>query len=96
MKNYWVYVLASQKNGTLYVGVTNDLSRRIYQHKKKLEDGFTRKYNVNQLVYAEEYYSINEAISREKCIKRWKRSWKVQLIEAQNPHWRDLYEDLLL
>ncbi|MFN7709552.1 MAG: GIY-YIG nuclease family protein [Holosporales bacterium] len=90
MKNYWVYILASGKNGTLYVGVTNDISRRIFEHKKKLTHGFTKKYNVNQLVYIEEFEDIHEAIHREKCIKRWNRAWKLRLIQEQNPSWIDL------
>ena len=93
MKNYWVYIL-SNKNGVLYIGVTSDLSRRIYEHKQKLIDGFSKKYNITQLVYAEEFYDINEAIHREKCIKRWKRSWKINLIKSQNPDWNDLYESI--
>ncbi len=91
MKNYWVYILASKKNGTLYVGVTNDLSRRIYEHKEKLWEGFTKKYNVTQLVYVEEFPTIQ----REKCIKKWNRSWRLRLIEEQNPNWSDLYENIL-
>jgi putative endonuclease len=91
VKNYWVYILASKKNGTLYVGVTNDLSRRIYEHKEKLWEGFTKKYNVTQLVYVEEFPTIQ----REKCIKKWNRSWRLRLIEEQNPNWSDLYENIL-
>ncbi|OJW68927.1 MAG: hypothetical protein BGO68_04040 [Candidatus Amoebophilus sp. 36-38] len=71
---YWVYILSSKRNGALYIGVTNDLLRRVYEHKHKLVDGFTKRYNVTQLVYAEEYNDINVAILREKCIKRWKRA----------------------
>ncbi len=74
MKIYWVYILSSKRNGALYIGVTNDLLRRVYEHKHKLVDGFTKRYNVTQLVYAEEYNDINVAILREKCIKRWKRA----------------------
>ena len=95
MKIYWVYILSSKRNGTLYTGVTNDLLRRVYEHKHKLVDGFTKRYHVSQLVYAEEFNDINEAILREKCIKQWKRAWKLQLIEEQNPNWKDLYEDLI-
>ncbi len=90
--SYWVYILASKRNGTLYVGVTGDLSRRIYEHKEKLTDGFTKKYNINQLIYIEEFQDITEAIHREKCLKKWNRAWKLRLIEEQNPDWRDLYE----
>lgn len=92
MKYYWVYVLASQKNGTLYVGVTSNLSRRIDEHKRKLVDGFTKEYNISQLVYVEEFKNVNEAIDREKCIKKWNRAWKLRLMENQNPDWIDLYE----
>ncbi|MEA0970596.1 GIY-YIG nuclease family protein [Candidatus Megaera venefica] len=90
--SYWVYILASKRNGTLYVGVTGDLSRRIYEHKENLNDGFTKKYNINQLIYIEEFQDIIEAIHREKCLKKWNRAWKLRLIEEQNPDWRDLYE----
>ena len=95
MKIYLVYILSSKHNGTLYTGVTNDLLRRVYEHKHKLVDGFTKRYHVTQLVYAEEFNDINEAILREKCIKQWKRAWKLKLIEEQNPNWKDLYEDLI-
>ncbi len=95
MNSYWVYILASQRNGTLYIGVTNDLVRRIYEHKSKFIGNFIKKYNVIQLVYVEEFQNVNEAIYREKCIKKWNREWKLRLIEEQNPHWRDLYEDII-
>ena len=95
MKSYWVYILASKRNGTLYVGVTSDLWRRIYEHKQKLIECFTKKYNVTQLVYTEEFQDINDAIHREKCIKKWNRSWKLKLIEAQNPDWRDLHDSTI-
>jgi putative endonuclease len=94
MKTYWVYILASKRNGTLYVGVTNNIIRRVYEHKQKLIKGFTERYNITQLVYMEESNDINRAIHREKCIKEWKRAWKLQLIEEKNPNWKDLYEDL--
>jgi putative endonuclease len=87
--------LASKRNGTLYVGVTSNLSYRVYEHKEKLIEGFTKKYNITQLVYAEEFQDINDAIHREKCIKKWNRAWKLKLIEEQNPDWRDLYEGML-
>jgi putative endonuclease len=96
MKLYWVYILASKRNGTLYTGVTNDIFDRVYTHKQKLVDGFTKKHNVCQLVYMEEFNDINEAIHREKCIKKWNREWKLRLIEEHNPDWRDLYEDFLI
>jgi putative endonuclease len=95
MNVYWVYIFSSKRNGTLYTGVTNDLIRRVYEHKEKLVDGFTKKYNATQLVYAEEFNDVREAIFREKCIKKWDRAWKLKLIEEHNPEWRDLYEDLL-
>jgi putative endonuclease len=90
-----VYILASKKNGTLYVGVTSDLIKRIWQHKNDLVDGFTKKYAVHDLVYYEIHESIESAISREKNIKAWKRAWKIELIEKSNLIWRDLYHDLL-
>ncbi|MFN5382508.1 MAG: GIY-YIG nuclease family protein [Alphaproteobacteria bacterium] len=95
MKCYWLYILASKRNGTLYVGVTSDLPRRVYEHKEKLIAGFTKKYNITYLVYAEEFQDINDAIRREKCIKKWNRAWKLKLIEEQNPDWRDLYENII-
>ena len=85
MKNYYVYILVSKYNGTLYTGVTNNLSRRIYEHKENLVDGFTKKYNVKMLVHYEQTNDIGSAISREKCIKRWNRDWKIKLIETDNP-----------
>jgi putative endonuclease len=91
---FFVYILASQRNGTLYVGVTNDLARRLSEHKAKLVPGFTRKYDVDQLVYFEAFDSILEARAREHSLKRWRRAWKVALIEKLNPDWRDLAHDL--
>jgi putative endonuclease len=93
---YFVYVLANRRNGTLYVGVTNDLRRRIAEHKKKYVPGFTRQYGVDQLMYAEEYASILEARARERSLKRWRRAWKVALIEKRNPEWRDLSAEYAL
>ncbi len=95
MNSYWVYILASQRNGTLYIGITNDLVRRVYEHRSKFIGSFTKKYNVIQLVYGEEFQNAKEAIYREKCIKKWNREWKLRLIEEQNPHWRDLYEEII-
>ena len=92
MKNYFVYILANQYNGTLYVGMTKNLSKRVYEHKNGLIEGFTKKYNVARLVYYEEYADVNETIAREKRIKGWKRDWKIQLIEKNNPSWDDLSE----
>ena len=94
-KWYYTYILASKRNGTLYIGVTNNLARRVYEHKNKLIEGFTSKYNVNKLVYFEMYNDIRNAIGREKNMKKWKREWKIELIEKENPNWDDLYETLL-
>lgn len=93
-KQYYVYILASKKNGTLYTGVTNNLLKRVFEHKHNLVEGFTKKYNVHRLVYYETTEDINTAIHREKCIKRWKRAWKIELIEKNNPEWKDLYDEL--
>jgi putative endonuclease len=95
-RSYFVYILASRRNGTLYVGVTNDLARRMNEHKGKLVPGFTRKYRVDKLVYFEEYPSILEARARERALKRWDRAWKLALIEEMNPQWRDLSEELAM
>jgi putative endonuclease len=89
---YYVYILASRKDGAIYTGITNDIVRRIYQHRTKAIPGFTSKYNITRLVWFETYDDPTSAISREKELKKWKRAWKVQLIEAQNPEWNDLYE----
>jgi putative endonuclease len=93
MKTYFIYILASKRNGTLYVGMTNDLMRRIYEHKSGLIEGFTKKYSVNKLVYLESTDDAKAAIDREKRLKKWKRQWKIELIEKSNPNWRDLSED---
>lgn len=95
MKNYYVYILASKKNGTLYIGVTGDLLKRIDEHKNDLVKGFTSKYQVHQLVYFEQTTDVHAALVREKRLKAWKRQWKIELIEQNNPEWRDLYGDLL-
>jgi putative endonuclease len=87
---YFVYILASRVGGTLYVGVTGDLVRRVYEHKEKSVKGFTRKYGVARLVYFEQFGDVSLALQREKQLKRWKRMWKVQLIEEKNPDWVDL------
>ena len=92
--SFFVYILASKRNGTLYVGVTNDLARRMSEHKAKLVPGFTRQYGVDKLVYFEEYGSILEARARERTLKRWLRIWKLELIEKMNPEWRDLTDEL--
>jgi putative endonuclease len=91
---YYVYMLASQRNGTLYVGVTNDLLRRPSEHRQGLVPGFTRKHGVKRLVWFEVHRDIGQAILREKRLKRWARSWKLALIEAQNPQWKDLWDEL--
>lgn len=91
MKNFYVYILSSCKNGTLYIGVTNDLNRRIQIHKLGLNSGFTKRYGVDRLVYFEAFESIAVAIRREKQLKKWNRQWKIQLIEKINPTWKDLF-----
>jgi putative endonuclease len=88
---YYVYILASKKHGTLYIGVTSDIVRRVYEHKKKAAPGFTTKYGVDKLVLFEIYDDAATAIAREKELKKWKRDWKTRLIEEQNPNWDDLY-----
>jgi putative endonuclease len=93
---YYVYLLASKPYGTLYVGVTADLERRISQHKHKLVPGFTKRYSVNRLVWFEAHDLVEAAIRREKRIKDWKREWKINLIERDNPHWIDLYPSISL
>lgn len=90
---YYVYIAASKRNGTLYVGVTNDLSRRIEEHSSGIENGFTKKYGVHILVYYETTENVMSAITREKQLKFWKRKWKLALIEENNPEWKDLAED---
>ena len=93
---YYIYILASNRNGTLYIGVTNDLFARSFQHKLKInKDSFTAKYNVDKLVYYESYQYIQDAIEREKQMKAWKRQWKMELIEKENPTWRDLFDDMM-
>jgi putative endonuclease len=94
--HFFVYVLASRRNGTLYVGVTNDLRRRMVEHKKKFVPGFTRQYGVDRLMYAEEHASSFDARARERSLKRWRRAWKIALIERTNPEWRDLFEEYRL
>jgi putative endonuclease len=91
MGQYFVYILASKKNGTLYIGVTNNLLKRVYEHKNNLVEGFTQKYKVHNLVYYEIFKNIHDAITREKNMKKWKRKWKMELIEKFNPNWDDLY-----
>jgi putative endonuclease len=91
---YHVYIMASQKNGTTYIGMTNDLYRRIHEHRKKCIKGFTDENRVTRLVYYEEYADVRDAITREKRLKKWNRQWKINLIEENNPEWRDLWFDL--
>lgn len=94
-KSYFTYILTNKPYGVLYIGVTNNLLGRTYQHKQKEIVGFTKKYNIDKLVYYEECNDINAAIKREKQLKRWKRQWKINLIEEFNPDWKDLYENFL-
>ncbi|HOQ05209.1 MAG TPA: GIY-YIG nuclease family protein [Anaerohalosphaeraceae bacterium] len=89
---YYVYILASQRNGTLYIGVTNNLKNRVFQHKTEKVEGFTQKYGVKRLVYFETFRNIRDAIVREKRLKKWNRDWKIRLIEEKNPAWDDLFE----
>jgi putative endonuclease len=91
---FYVYILASRPGGTLYIGVTNNLIRRVYEHRMGFVDGFTKRYNVKQLVYFEIYPSVRDAIQREKTMKHWPRAWKTRLIVQDNPTWRDLYEEI--
>ncbi len=94
MNTYFVYIMASKRNGTLYVGVTNNLIKRVYQHRNNEIQGFTKKYSIHKLVYYEQTYDVYSAIQREKSLKKWNRKWKIQLIEKFNPNWDDLYEEL--
>ena len=93
-KPHYIYILTSKRNGTLYTGITSNLARRVYEHREKLIKGFTKQYNVSRLVYIEPFDTRIEAIEREKQVKRWKRVWKIELIEKDNPTWRDLYDDI--
>ena len=95
-RTFYVYILASQRYGTLYVGVTGDLSRRVFEHREKVIGGFSSKYSVTRLVWYELFPTAHEAITAEKRIKRWRRRWKLDLIEKLNPQWLDLYETLHL
>ena len=94
-KQSYVYILASKINGTLYISVTSDLIKRVWQHKNKLVEGFTKKHKVDKIVYYEIHSDIESAILREKQLKKWKRTWKIRLIEKNNPEWKDLYYNLL-
>ncbi|MDP1644484.1 MAG: GIY-YIG nuclease family protein [Thiobacillus sp.] len=95
MKQPCVYMLASQRNGTLYIGVTSDLIKRVWEHKQDFVEGFTKKYGVHDLVWYELHEDMLTAIAREKALKEWKRGWKLELIEKMNPEWKDLYESLV-
>lgn len=91
---HYVYILASKRNGTIYIGVTRDLKKRVWQHKENIIEGFTEKYNVHDLVYFEIYEDYWDAANREKRMKKWNRDWKIELIEKENPEWNDLYDGL--
>jgi putative endonuclease len=95
VKAYYVYILSSRQNGTLYVGVTSDLLRRVYEHKHNLVEGFTKRYSIHRLVWYEMHESAEPAIMREKQLKKWRRAWKLRLIEDTNSQWKDLYYDLM-
>ena len=94
-KTFCVYILASRRNGTLYIGVTSNLAQRAWQHKGGFVDGFTKKYDVKLLVWHEQHESAESAIIREKQLKKWNRAWKIQLIESRNPYWNDLFAEIL-
>jgi putative endonuclease len=95
MKSYYTYILASRRNGTLYIGVTNDIVRRVYEHKNGVTGGFASAYGATRLVWFEQTPNISVAIQREKRLKKWPRKWKIELIEKQNPQWLDLYQELV-
>jgi putative endonuclease len=94
MSGGWVYIMTNRPNGTLYVGVTDDIARRVYEHRARLVEGFTKQYGLSRLVFAERYNDIRTARQRERNMKHWPRAWKVRLIHAQNPDWDDLYDQL--
>ena len=93
-ENFYIYIMASQRNGTLYIGLTSDIIQRIYEHKNDIKPGFTSTYKVHMLVHYEIYDDFDNAVKREKNLKAWKRQWKLELIENDNPHWRDLYDEI--
>ena len=94
--NSYIYLMSNRKDGTLYIGVTSDLIKRVYEHKEGFIESFTKKYNLKILVYFESFENIEEAIKREKQLKNWKREWKIELIEKMNKEWNDLYDDLVV
>ena len=94
MQGGWVYIMTNRANGTLYVGITSDLARRIWEHREGVIEGFTKRYGLKRLVYVEHHDDIRTAIQREKSLKRWPRAWKVRLIRAENPSWDDLHDRL--
>jgi len=93
--DYYIYIMSSKKNGTIYIGITSDLIKRVYEHKNDLTEGFTKKYQVHNLVYYEIVQDIESAIKREKQLKKWDRKWKLELIEKNNPEWNDLYNQII-
>ena len=93
-KQFYVYIMASKRNGTVYIGVTSNIIKRVWEHKNKVVEGFSSKYNINLLVYYEIHPNAESAILREKQLKKWERKWKIRLIEEKNPTWKDLYEDI--
>ena len=95
MKRYFTYIMASKYNGTIYIGITSNLVKRVHEHKSKTVPGFTQKHSVHNLVFFEEHLDIRSALAREKQLKSWKRSWKIQLIEKDNSKWKDLYQEIL-
>lgn len=95
MRSYYIYIMSSQRNGTLYIGISGNLPRRVYEHKHGLVPGFSKKHNTKILVRTEEYKNVHEAIKREKQLKKWNRQWKLNLIEKDNPEWMDLYDSLI-
>jgi putative endonuclease len=95
MKTYYVYIMASKRNGTLYIGITDDLIRRVQEHKSDIHHGFTWKYGVHTLVWFDQCNEVSVAIQREKQLKAWQRKWKLRLIEDANPEWKDLYEEIV-
>jgi putative endonuclease len=95
MQGGWVYIMTNRPDGVLYVGVTSDLARRVWEHREGVADGFTKRYGLKRLVYAERHEDIRAAIQREKTVKHWSRAWKVRLIHGENPEWADLYDQLV-